>query len=118
MIAYLYLSLLGKPANYLINLYMKNQVVFNIILVIYGVILVVAYYNLKRMEWYVTKEMSQKYSITDFKNVNLEDYDINWNLVLSRSRFPFITTSIFFTLYRVNKKNVIRVLQKKNSVGV
>ncbi len=113
MISYFFLSVLGKPANYLINFYLKNQIYFNLLLLLYGIILAVAYYNLKNIEKSISKELYGKYSNFDLSTLELENIDIDWEKVLASSMFPFITTSIFFTLYRVNKKNVIKVLKKK-----
>lgn len=118
MLAYLYLSMLGKPVNYLIHFYMRNQVYFNSIIVSYGVILAIAYYNFKKIEIFILEEMIKKYSINDIRGINLEKYNLDWEKILSKSRFPFITTSLFFTIYRVNKQNVIKVLKSKYLKGL
>ncbi len=113
MIASFFLSVLGKPANYLINFYLKYQVFFNLLLLFYGIILAIAYYNLKNIEKLIAKELYGRYPNVDLSNIELEKIDIDWEKVLAGSLFPFITTSVFFTLYRVNKRNVIKVLKKK-----
>jgi hypothetical protein len=110
-------QMFGSASNTLVELYLANQVLLNTLVVIYGSILAIVHQNLHKIEAKLLRDSGSK----------------DWNLILgslvqleesafeewagSTVRFRYISSPYFFGIYRLTKKNLVRVLVKKHGAS-
>lgn len=114
--AEIFLEISGSLSNAFLDFYGKNQFLYNFLIVAYGVILAVAHNNLRSIE----RWLSARYDTEDWADV-LEafsrDPDEELEATLKQQiRFSVVASPYFFTLYRINRRNIIKVLGKKHTL--
>jgi hypothetical protein len=114
--AEIFLALSGRLANDIVAFYLANQHVLNAIVVVYGLILTAAHRNLKRAEDVLTGH----YGSDDWSDVLGQFASDSGNEIDQRVRAVVragvIASPYFFSLYRLNRRNLISVLGKKHTV--
>lgn len=114
--AEIFLEISGSLSNAVLDFYGKNQFLYNFLIVAYGVILAVAHNNLRTIE----RWLSARYGMEEWADV-LEafsrDPDEELEATLKHQvRFSVVASPYFFTLYRINRSNLIKVLGKKHTL--
>lgn len=114
--AELFLEISGSLSNAILDIYSRNQFLYNTIIVCYGIILAVAHNNLKIVE----ELLQTRYETEDWPSILYEvvhDTDKNLEETIKKQiRIPVVASPYFFTLYRIGRKNLVTVLGKKHSV--
>ncbi len=113
--AELFLAMSGTLARQVVDFYLKHQLLLNLIVVSYGIILIVGHRNIKKVE----KMLLQRYESTDWEEV-LAMFAGDEGImaqVLPSVRPPFIASPYFFSLYPVRKRYIIDVIGKKHGVS-
>jgi hypothetical protein len=114
--AEIFLALSGRLANAIVAFYLEHQHVLNAIVLGYGLILMAAHRNLRRAEAVLTA----RYESDDWSELLgrlASDPGSEIDEQVSRAvRAGVIASPYFFSLYRLNRRNLISVLGKKNTV--
>ncbi|MFP4373805.1 MAG: hypothetical protein ACLFPO_05725 [Spirochaetaceae bacterium] len=114
--AELFLEISGSLSNAVLDVYVRNQFLYNTIIVAYGLILAVAHNNLRIVEGL----LKARYKDKDWPEILYEvahDTDANLEATIKkRLRIPVVASPYFFTLYRIGRKNLVTVLGKKHAV--
>ena len=104
---------LGKYGSLLLDFLLANYIAFNLLILGYGLVLIVAYRNFT----FVSETLIQK---METENLTMEDVsdmlkrDRNyWNSLKSQLKIPIITGRSSFLLYSLTAENVITVMQKR-----
>jgi len=110
-------QMFGSASNTLVELYLANQVLLNTLVAIYGSILAIVHQNLRKIESRLLGESGSKdwNLILDWL-VQQED-SIFQDWVGATVRFRYISSPYFFGIYRLTKKNLVRVLVKKHGAS-
>jgi hypothetical protein len=114
--AEIFLALSGRLANDIVAFYLAHQHLLNAIVLAYGLVLMAAHRNLKRAEDVLTTHYhSNDWSdvLGQFASDAGEEID---DRVGAAVRVRIIASPYFFSLYRLNRRNLISVLGKKHTV--
>lgn len=99
------LSLSGDWGPLLLDLYFKNSVWINTIVVVYGAFLMLSWWNLRRMRDQLRDEVTRQLEKRPGK-VDKASLNIPWGDALEASRFPFIAAEWGFLPKRVSMDNL------------
>lgn len=113
--AELFLSMSGPLARQIVDFYLAHQVLLNLLVVTYGVVLIVGHRNTRVIE----RTLHGKYGGEDWAEILRQfarDAGAERELA-SRVRLAFIASPYFFALHRIRKKTIIQVVGKMNGVS-
>jgi hypothetical protein len=106
------LQMSGNLVRTLLNFYVRYQVIFNLIIFAYGLIIVIGNYNLKKITVMILKESGSD----SLNKENIDEIfkkDINWNNIIGQIKIPIISSETIFWINTLNKNNIIQVIKKK-----
>ena len=130
MIAEIFRSLSGSLARTIVDFYLTHQIVLNLIVACYGIILLLGHRNVKRIETALlsryrsaslpgsdTRPDSTTWStvLTQFATDFLEDRD-TLDEVTREVKPRFIASPYFFSIYQGKPPQIIAVIGKKHAV--
>jgi len=115
-VAELVLQLMGPGVGAVVSFYMAHQVVFNLLIALYGVVLIAAHRNLRYIESY----LKEQYGGDDWTETLVrfsDDPDTERiSMIRGSVRFPFVASPYFFSLYRIERPQLLLVIGKKHAV--
>ncbi|MDK2858643.1 MAG: hypothetical protein PWQ29_1610 [Verrucomicrobiota bacterium] len=112
-----FLSLSGKLANQVIDIYLGHQTVFNTLVVLYGILLALANYNLQRIQYLLLKQYNTKEYAIVLDRLARENDDSIIGCIREKMKFPLIASPFFFAIYRISRRNLIFAIGKKEKVS-
>ena len=107
---------LGKYGMMLLDFYMVHQVIINFLVAGYGLILILAHRNFKRVAGILKQKMTKDGLDTD-EILDLLNQDQGyWDTLKKELKIPIITARSSFLLYSLTKANVIKIMRKKTGL--
>jgi hypothetical protein len=112
MIGEFFIQMSGNLVRSILNFYLKYQVIFNLIIFVYGIIIIIGNYNLKKITLMILKESGE--DSFNKENINeILEKEINWNSIVSQIKIPIISSEKIFWIKALNKNNIIKVIKKR-----
>jgi hypothetical protein len=110
------LSLAGKLANQIIDLYLAHQFLLNTVVVAYGLLLAVAHANLQRIQRMLLAQYGTE-SYEEALEALAKDRDESVVEGFKQAlRFPVIASPYFFAIHRISRHTLIFVIGKKEKI--
>lgn len=110
------LSLSGKLANQIIDFYLAHQFLLNSLVLVYGVLLAVAHFNLQRVQQMLLREYETEEQEEALECLAREQNESVVDKLKGELRFPVIASPYFFGLHRVSRRRLIVVIGKKEKI--
>ena len=111
-----FLSLSGKLANQIIDIYLQHQLVLNTLVVAYGVLLAVAHFNLQQIQRFLLTQYETEDQEEALEALARENDDSIVLRIKEEIRFPLIASPYFFAVHRITRRNLITVIGKKEKM--
>lgn len=113
--AELFLAMSGSLAQKAVEFYLNHQLLLNLIVVAYGIVLIVGHRNVKTIENLLLQRYGHK-EWDETLTIFAEDREIMEQITPAVTP-PFMASPYFFSLYRVRRGNIISVIGKKHGVS-
>ena len=111
-----FLSLSGTLANKIIDFYLEHQGVLNTLVVLYGVALAMAHYNLQRIQGFLLEQYDTESQDEALQALAEEQDETIVQRIRGEVRVPVIASPYFFALHRITRHNLIYVIGKKEKL--
>jgi hypothetical protein len=113
--AELFLAMSGSLAQQIVAFYLSHQLLFNLVVVAYGVVLIVGHRNIKTLEHLLL----ERYGSTNWEDIltRFAGDEAIMEGTVPLVRPPFIASPYFFSLHPVRKCYIIDVIGKKHGVS-
>ncbi len=109
----LFFSMLGGWALAVINFYLAHQVLFNTILVAYGLLLAISHYTMTQIEHYLATRLKTSDGAVVLRALAGEKGEDLIRAAKNSIRFPLISSGIDFAFHPVRRDSLIRLLGRK-----
>jgi hypothetical protein len=117
-------SLTGIWGPALLQLYFRNAIWINTLVVAYGLLLLLSWQNLSRiLDDLVAQVVEQARNsidpsskISTPKLVRLSDFQLSWERAFAASRFPFVARQTAFSLRRSTVDNVRELITNRDLI--
>jgi hypothetical protein len=109
----IFFGTIGRYAYGLIDWYMEHQLLLNLIVVFYGVIVAVAHVNLKRIEEVLRERAGTRNAPEAAAAFARGELELSMEEVREAAILPFIASPFFFGIHRLSEENIEMVIRKK-----
>jgi Tfp pilus assembly protein PilX len=109
----IFFGTIGSYAYQLIDLYMQHQLVLNLVVVIYGLVVAVAHVNLKRIEALLSERAGSQDVPAAAAAFARGELQLEMSEVREAAILPFIASPFFFGVHRLSGENIEMVIRKK-----
>lgn len=109
----LFFSMLGGWALAVINFYLAHQMLFNTILVAYGLLLAVSHYTMTQIEHFLAARLKTSDGAAVLRALAGEKGEALIRAVKDNIRFPLISSGLDFAFHPVRRDTLIRLLGRK-----
>jgi hypothetical protein len=108
----------------LLQLYFRNAIWINTLVLVYGLLLLLSWLNLSRiLDALVEQIVEQAHNLIDRslkrnapKKVQLSDFQLSWERAIEASRFPFVARQTAFSFRRSTIDNARELIKDKDLV--
>jgi hypothetical protein len=105
---------LGEYATMAIDFYRANQVILNIVVVAYGLLLTLAHRNVVRMESYLKDQTGEKDMFEVRTRIESgEGQPVDLDALRKKLRIPILASPFHLTFFPLTEKAILRILKKK-----
>ena len=109
----LFFSLLGGWALAVINFYLAHQVLFNCLVVAYGLLLAASHYTMTSLERHLCSTLKTEDGATVLRALAGPDGEKLLREARESFRFPFISSGVDFAFHSPRRDSLIRLLGRK-----
>lgn len=109
----IFFGTIGRYAYGVIDWYIEHQLVLNLVVVAYGIIVAVAHVNLKRIEQLLTERAGSDDVPKAASAFAKGELDLEMSEVREAAILPFIASPFFFGVHRMNPTTIEMVIRKK-----
>jgi hypothetical protein len=108
----------------LLQLYFRNSILINTLVLVYGLLLLLSWLNLSRiLDALVEQVVEQARNLLDRssrndtpKIVQLSDFQLSWDRAFAASRFPFIARQTAFSFRRSTVDNARELIKDRELI--
>ncbi len=109
----IFFGTIGRYAYQVIDLYMQHQLVLNLIVVLYGLVVAVAHVNLKRIEALLSERAESHDVPAAAAAFARGELQLDMSEIREAAILPFIASPFFFGVHRLSEANIEMVIRKK-----
>ena len=109
----IFFGTIGRYAYQVIDLYMQHQLVLNLIVVLYGLVVAVAHVNLKRIEALLSERADSDDVPAAAAAFARGELQLDISEIREAAILPFIASPFFFGVHRLSEANIEMVIRKK-----
>ena len=109
----IFFGTIGRYAYGLIDWYMQHQLVLNLIIVAYGLVVAVAHVNLKRIEDLLRERAGTENVPEAAAAFARGELELEMSEVKDAAILPFIASPFFFGVHGLTASNIEMVIRKK-----